>query len=49
MATQSPLEVVRIWHDALNEGNVERLLDHVDPEVEISGPRGSARGADHVR
>lgn len=49
MATQSPLDVVRIWHDALNEGNIERLLEHVDPEVEIAGPRGSARGADQVR
>lgn len=49
MATQTPLEVVRIWHDALNEGDVERLLAHVTPDVEIAGPRGSAQGAEQVR
>jgi ketosteroid isomerase-like protein len=49
VATQTPLEVVRIWHDALNEGDVERLLAHVAPDVEVAGPRGSARGADQVQ
>jgi hypothetical protein len=45
----TPVEVVRIWHDALNEGNIERLMERVAPDVEVAGPRGSARGADQVR
>jgi ketosteroid isomerase-like protein len=49
MATQTSLEVVRTWHDALNEGEVERLLAHVTPDVEVAGPRGSARGAEQVQ
>ncbi len=49
MAAESPVTVVQIWHDALNEGNVERLMERVTSEVEVAGPRGSGRGADLVR
>lgn len=49
MAAASPVEVVRIWHDALNEGDVERLLARVTDDVEVSGGRGTSRGAAVVR
>ncbi|MDQ3696057.1 MAG: nuclear transport factor 2 family protein [Chloroflexota bacterium] len=49
MTTASPVEVVQIWHDALNEGNVDRLLDHVTDDVEVVGPRGASRGAAVIR
>jgi hypothetical protein len=49
MAAESPIDVVRQWHEALNAGNVERLLERVTPDVDIAGPRGSARGADQVK
>lgn len=48
MADESAVTVVRRWHDALNAGNVERLLGSVTPDVEIAGPRGSAKGAEQV-
>ena len=37
-------DVVRAWHRALNSGNLEALLDLSYPDIEIAGPRGSARG-----
>ena len=49
MTTTSPVEAVRIWHDALNEGDIDRLLDHVTDDVEVTGPRGTSRGADVIR
>ena len=38
------LEAVLAWHEALNAGDTERLAALSHPEVEIGGPRGSARG-----
>ena len=35
---------VLAWHEALNAGDAERLAALAHPEVEIGGPRGSARG-----
>jgi hypothetical protein len=49
MATPSPIDVVRIWHDALNEGNADRLVTHVTNDFEVVGPRGTASGADVMR
>lgn len=49
MTAESPVTVVQIWHDALNAGDVERVMARVTPDVEVAGPRGSARGADQVR
>jgi hypothetical protein len=39
------LRTVSDWHTALNQGDLERLLALVHPEVEIGGPRGLTRGA----
>jgi SnoaL-like domain len=36
--------IVRAWQDAANHQNVEELLELSDPDIEIVGPRGSARG-----
>jgi limonene-1,2-epoxide hydrolase len=49
MAAESPISVVQTWHDALNQRDVERVLSRVTPDVDIAGPRGSARGAEQVR
>lgn len=38
------LETVLAWHAALNAGDSERVASLSHPEVEIGGPRGSARG-----
>ncbi len=43
MSTQE-LEVVLAWHEVLNAGDAERLASLSHPEVEIGGPRGTARG-----
>ena len=40
---------VLAWHDALNSGDVERLLALSHPDVEVGGPRGSAHGARILR
>lgn len=41
--------VVAAWHEALNAGDTERLVDLSHPDVEMGGPRGPARGADVLR
>jgi hypothetical protein len=38
------VEAVLRWHDALNAGDAEHLAALSHPEVEIGGPRGTARG-----
>ena len=38
------VEAVLRWHEALNAGDAERLAALSHPEVEVGGPRGSARG-----
>lgn len=38
------VEAVLAWHVTLNAGDAERLAALSHPEVEIGGPRGSARG-----
>jgi hypothetical protein len=42
--TVSGLDTVLAWHEALNAGDAERVASLAHPEVEIGGPRGSARG-----
>jgi ketosteroid isomerase-like protein len=37
------------WHQALNAGDVERLLALSAKDVEVGGPRGSGRGAQLLR
>jgi hypothetical protein len=42
--TGPELDTVLAWHEALNAGDAERVASLSHPEVEIGGPRGSARG-----
>jgi hypothetical protein len=44
MENETPLAVARAWQDAVNRRDAGRLLDLSAPDVEISGPRGTARG-----
>ena len=37
-------DAILAWHGALNAGDAERVASLAHPEVEIGGPRGSARG-----
>lgn len=39
-------QIVRLWHEALNSGDTERLAGLVSDDVEIGGPRGTAHGLD---
>jgi ketosteroid isomerase-like protein len=45
----SELRVVEAWHEALNGGEVDRLVDLSHPEVEVGGPHGTGRGAQLLR
>ena len=37
-------QVVRAWHEAVNRGDAESLVALSDDDIEVGGPRGSARG-----
>jgi hypothetical protein len=41
---QETVNVVETWQEAANEQDVEKLLELSDPNIEIVGPRGIARG-----
>ncbi len=43
------MRVVEAWHEALNEGDVDRLVGLSHPEVEVGGPRGVGRGVQLLR
>lgn len=43
------LHVVEAWHEALNDGAVDRLVKLSHPEVEVGGPHGTGRGAQLLR
>ena len=43
------VDVVRAWHEALNAGDVERLIAHSSENIELGGPRGSARSIQVLR
>lgn len=45
----SEVRVVAEWHEALNGGNVDRLLNLSHPDVEVGGPRGTGRGSELLR
>ena len=47
--TSPEIQTVIAWHDALNSGDVERLVALSHPDVEVGGPRGSAHGAQILR
>jgi hypothetical protein len=42
-------EVVRAWHDAVNRGDADALVALCDEDIEVGGPRGSARGSAVLR
>jgi ketosteroid isomerase-like protein len=43
------IQTIIAWHEALNSGDVERLLALSHPDVEVGGPRGSTHGAQILR
>ncbi|HEX6710665.1 MAG TPA: nuclear transport factor 2 family protein [Rubrobacter sp.] len=43
------IQVVTAWHEALNAGDVERLLQLSHPDLEVGGPRGTGRGTQLLR
>jgi ketosteroid isomerase-like protein len=43
------IALVRAWHEALNRGDIEALTALCHDDVEVGGPRGSARGRDVLR
>ena len=43
------MRVVESWHEAVNAGDVERMVGLSHPAVEVGGPRGSGRGARLLR
>jgi ketosteroid isomerase-like protein len=47
--TGTEIQTVIAWHEALNSGDVERLIALSHPNVEVGGPRGTARGAQVLR
>ncbi|MBA3425856.1 MAG: nuclear transport factor 2 family protein [Rubrobacter sp.] len=47
--TAPEVRAVAQWHEALNGGDVDRLVDLSHPDVEVSGPRGAGRGAQLLR
>lgn len=44
-----PVDIVRAWHAALNQGNIEHLIALSSNDVEVGGPRGSGRGTELLR
>jgi ketosteroid isomerase-like protein len=43
------VQVVLAWHEALNAGDLERLLTLSSEDVEVGGPRGSGHGRHLLR
>jgi hypothetical protein len=42
-------EIVRAWHEAVNRGDADAVVALCDDDVEVGGPRGSARGSAVLR
>jgi ketosteroid isomerase-like protein len=45
----SAVVAVAEWHEALNAGDTDRLVNIVSDDVEVGGPRGSGRGVELLR
>jgi len=43
------IQTVTAWHEALNSGDVDLLVELSHPDVEIGGPRGSGHGTQLLR
>ena len=46
---QDRFAVVRAWHEAVNRGDADALVALCDDDIEVGGPRGSARGSALLR
>jgi hypothetical protein len=46
MDTTQAVQVVEAWLRAANAADIEAVLEHSAPDIEIHGPRGAARGRD---
>ena len=42
-------EIVRAWHEAVNRGDADAVVALCDEDIEVGGPRGSARGSAVLR
>ena len=40
----SEVGIVEVWHEALNSGDIERLVTLSHPDVLVGGPHGTRRG-----
>jgi ketosteroid isomerase-like protein len=49
MQIESLVTLVRMWQEAVNSRDVARLVELSDPDIEVVGPRGSARGRQVLR
>jgi len=49
MRRENPADIVRDWQKAANEKDADKLLELSSPDIEIVGPRGSARGREALR
>jgi len=47
--TSAEIQTVIAWHEALNSGDVERLVGLSHPDVEVGGPRGTGHGVQILR
>ena len=47
--TAPELRAVAEWHEALNAGNVDRLVELSHPDIEMGGPRGTVYGTQVLR
>lgn len=41
--------IVAAWHEALNAGDIDRVVALSSEDVEVGGPRGSGQGAQLLR
>ncbi len=50
VATSTPeTRIVGAWHEALNSGDADLLVELSHPDVEVGGPRGADHGAQLLR
>ena len=47
--TAPEIRTVRAWHDALNSGDADYLVELSHLEVEVGGPRGTGHGTQLLR
>ena len=49
MQHSDPVAIVEAWQIAVNDRDIDRLLELSHPEIEIIGPRGSGHGHQLLR